>query len=178
VVTIAISGLHGAGKTTAAKALSEKFGLRYVSAGTVFRQMAKEQGMSLDEFSRHVEEHPEIDQEIDRRSADEAKSDNVLIDARLAGWMAEGADLKILLAASLEARIRRIAKRENRSLEEVRKETLAREQSEAKRYKKLYGIDVDDYSVFDLVLNTENLSEEEMVQVLKLAVEQMIRKKG
>jgi cytidylate kinase len=178
MVTIAISGLHGAGKTTAAKALSEKFGLRYVSAGTVFRQMAKEQGMSLDEFSRHVEEHPEIDQEIDRRSADEAKSDNVLIDARLAGWMAEGADLKILLAASLEARIRRIAKRENRSLEEVRKETLAREQSEAKRYKKLYGIDVDDYSVFDLVLNTENLSEEEMVQVLKLAVEQMIRKKG
>ncbi len=178
MVTIAISGLHGAGKTTAAKALSEKFGLRYVSAGTVFRQMAKEQGMSLDEFSHHVEEHPEIDQKIDRRSADEAKSDDVLIDARLAGWMAEGADLKILLAASLEARVRRIAKRENRSLEEVRRETLAREQSEAKRYKKLYGIDVDDYSVFDLVLNTENLSEEEMVQVLRQAVEQMIRKKG
>lgn len=178
MATVAISGLHGAGKTTAAKALAEKFGLRYVSAGTVFRRMAKEQGMSLDEFSRYVEEHPEIDREIDRRSAEEAKSDDVLIDARLAGWMAKGADIKILLMAPLEARVRRIAKREGRSLEEVRKETLARERSEAKRYKKLYGIDVGDHSAFDLVLNTENLSEEEMVRVLELAVGSMIGEKG
>ncbi|KXB04477.1 cytidylate kinase, partial [candidate division MSBL1 archaeon SCGC-AAA261O19] len=72
MVTITVSGLHGVGKTTTAKKLAEKFDLRYVSAGTVFRQMAEEQGMTLEEFSKHVEENPEIDEEIDQRTAKEA----------------------------------------------------------------------------------------------------------
>jgi len=176
VPTVAISGLHGAGKTTAAKALAKKFGLRYVSAGAVFRQMARERGMSLDEFSRYVEGHPEIDREIDERSAEEAKSGNVLIDARLAGWMAKSADVKILLTASLETRVQRIAKRENRDVDDVMRETLARERSEAKRYKKLYGIDLNDHSVFDVVLSTERLNEREVVQVLEKVIELMTRK--
>lgn len=178
MVTIAISGLHGAGKTTAAKALAEKFGLRYVSAGTVFRDMAKERGMSLDEFSRYVERHPEIDRKIDRRTSEEAKSDNTLVDARLAGWMAEDADIKIMLSAPLDARVRRITRRENRKEDDVREETVAREESEAKRYKKLYGIDVNDHSAFDLVLNTRHLGEEEMIRVLELMVGFMVEKKG
>lgn len=177
MVTIAISGLHGAGKTTAARDLAEKFGLRYVSAGTVFRDMAKEREMSLDEFSRYVERHPEIDRRIDRRTSEEAKSDNTLIDARLAGWMAEDADIKIMLTAPLNVRVRRIAGRENRKENDVREETIAREESEAKRYKKLYNIDVNDYSAFDLVLNTRRLNEEEMIRVLELVVGFMIERK-
>jgi cytidylate kinase len=167
---IAISGLHGAGKTTAAWALVKKFKLRYVCAGTVFRQMAKEHGMTLDEFSRYVERHPEIDRQIDRRTAEAAKEDNVLVDARLAGWMAKDADVKILLTAPLEARVRRIARREGRKYEDVLKETKERERSEAKRFKRFYGIDVNDHSVFDLVLNTEQWTAREMARILEVVV--------
>lgn len=171
MVTVAISGLAGTGKTTAAEALREEFDLRYISAGAVFRRIAQEHGMDLAEFSDHVENHPEIDRELDRRTAEESKKDDVLIDARLAGWMAEGADIRILLIASLEERVQRIAEREDRSYDEVLEETRIREESEKRRYKELYDVDVDDYSVFDIVINTEKFDKDEMIRVLSLAVE-------
>ncbi len=178
MVVVAISGLHGTGKTTAARALARKFGLRYVSAGEVFRRLAKERGMALDEFSRYVERHPEIDRQIDQMTIDAAKEGNVLIDARLAGWMAKDADVKILLTAPLEVRARRIALRENRNYEEVLAETVKRERSEAKRFKRFYGIDVNDYSVFDLVLDTDRWSAREMVRILETAVGFVIKRRG
>lgn len=177
MVVIAISGLHGAGKSTAARALVKKFGLKYVSAGAVFRQMARDNGMSLDKFSRYVEHRPNIDRQIDRRTAEFAKKDNVLIDARLAGWMAKGADVKILLYAPLNVRVRRIIKREGRKYRDVLKETAVRERSEAKRFKRFYDIDVNDWSVFDIVLNTEHFGPKEMVRVLELAVRAVTKQK-
>ena len=171
---IALSGLHGAGKTTAARALVEEFGLRYVSAGELFRRLAKERGMGLEEFSRYAERHPNIDREIDKRTAAEAKKGNVLIDAGLAGWMAKGADVRILLTAPLETRVKRIAKRDGRGYAEVLRETVERERSEAKRFKRFYGININDWSVFDLVLNTERLNPRRMAQVLRLSVGEML----
>ncbi|MDI6642507.1 MAG: AAA family ATPase [Candidatus Hodarchaeaceae archaeon] len=170
MVVVAISGLHGAGKTTAAKTLVKKFRLQYVCAGSMFRQLAEERGMALDEFSKYAERHPNIDRMIDRRTADAARNDRVLIDARLAGWMAKKADVKILLTAPLKVRVMRIARREKRRLREVMRETVARERSEIKRFQKFYGIDVNDHSPFDLVLNTGRLSIREMVRILETAV--------
>ena len=177
MVVIAISGLHGTGKTTLARMIAKKFNLPYVCAGTVFRQLARERGMKLDEFSRYVERHPVIDRRIDIRTADAAKGGNVLIDARLAGWMAERADVRILLTAPLEVRVRRMAKRDRRSYKEVLEETLERERSEAMRFKRLYGIDVNDHSPFDLILNTARLSARENAEVLGVAIE-LITKRG
>jgi cytidylate kinase len=178
MVVIAVSGLHGAGKTTAARALVKRFGLRYVSAGMIFRQMAKERGMTLEKFSRYVEGHPKIDRQIDRRTAEAAEEDNVVVDGRLAGWMAKGADIKILLTAPIEVRVKRIARRERRRYEEVLKETMGRERSEAKRFKRFYGIDVNDHSVFDLVLNTERWTAREMTRLLELAVELILKRRS
>ena len=178
MVVVAISGLHGTGKTTAARTLVKKFKLRYVCAGTVFRQLAKERGMTLDEFSRYAERRPRIDRMIDLQTAAAAKGKNVLIDARLAGWMAKRADLKILLTAPLEVRVRRITKREGRSYRSVLQETARRERSEAKRFKRFYGIDVNDHSPFDLVLNTQHFSAKETTRILELAVGQLIRRRS
>jgi len=167
MVVVAISGLHGAGKSTAAKALVKKFKqLRYVCAGEIFRQLIKEHGMTLSEGSRYAEFHPAIDRMIDRRISDAARGGKVLIDARLAGWMAKKADIKIFLTAPTKVRVMRIARREGRRYRDVYEETIRREKSEAKRFKKFYNIDINDYSVFDLILNTERLTIPEITKIL------------
>ncbi|MBS7288757.1 MAG: AAA family ATPase [Candidatus Freyarchaeota archaeon] len=172
MVVITISGLHGTGKTTHARFLAERFGLRYVSAGEIMRRMAKERGMSLEEFSRIAEESPSIDKQIDERMILEAEMGNVVLDGRLTAWMArEKADIKIFLTAPLNVRVRRIAERENKSIEEALKETVIREESEKKRYREIYGIDAEDYSVFDIVVNTALWNEETVKKALEFLVE-------
>lgn len=174
MVVVAVSGPHGAGKTTVARFLAKKLGLRYLSAGELFRRMAAERGMSLEEFSRYAEKNVKIDEEIDRRTVEEARRGNVLVDARLAGWLLNDADLKILLTAPLEVRVRRIAEREGRPYEEVLRETVKRERSEERRFKKFYGIDLSDLSPFDIVLNTERISIEEMRKISLAAARVML----
>jgi cytidylate kinase len=158
-LTIAISGLHGAGKTTVAKAIAEAFGLRYISAGMIFRQLAKEKGVSLAEYSRMAEENPQIDQEIDKRTRLEAEASNVVIDAYIAGWVARPqADLTMYLHAPLEVRAIRIANRESRDYDEIVEEIQIRETSQQTRFREFYDIDVTDTHHFDFVLNTEHFN--------------------
>ena len=178
MVAVAISGLHGAGKSTAAKALGKRFkSLRYVCAGDIFRQIIKERDMSLKEGQLYAELHPAIDRMIDRTIADAAREDKVLIDARLAGWIAKKADIKVFLTAPTKVRVMRIANRECRRYRDVYDETIRREKSEAKRFKKLYNIDVNDYSVFDIVLNTERLSVPETTKILMVAIDTVIKRR-
>ncbi len=178
MVAVAISGLHGAGKSTISKALVKKFkNLRYVCAGDVFRQLLKERGMTLSEGQKYAELHPAVDRMIDRRIADAARLDKVLLDARLAGWFAKKADLKIFLTASTKVRVMRIAQREGRRYRDVYEETIRRERSEAKRFKRLYNIDINDCSIFDIVLNTERLSVPETTRILMVAVDTVMKRR-
>jgi cytidylate kinase len=66
----------------------------------------------------------------------------------------ELADVKVLLVAPDEIRFKRIAQRERVSISEARKETLAREEIQKRRYKKYYGIDISDLSIYDLRIDT------------------------
>ena len=48
---IAVSGPHGSGKSTAAMKVAESLGYEYISAGELFREMAKNANMNIEEFS-------------------------------------------------------------------------------------------------------------------------------
>ena len=133
--------------------------------------------MTLKEGQRYAELHPAIDRMIDRGIADAARGGKVLLDARLAGWMAKKADIKIFLTASTRVRVTRIAQREGRRYRDVHDETVRREKSEAKRFKKLYNIDVNDHSVFDIVLNTERLSVTETTKILMVAIDTVMKRR-
>ena len=129
-LVIALSGFHGSGRSTHAKILAKAFGLRYVSSGTIFRQMAEERGMTLQNMSKLTEENPDFDRLIDERTREETRNGGVVVDATLSGWGAHDPNLRIFLTTPFEARIRRIANREGVSLEAARDETLMREASE------------------------------------------------
>jgi cytidylate kinase len=154
-LVITVSGPHGTGKSTYAKALANALKLRYISAGEIFRELAKEKKMSLETFSHLAEQDPAVDKMIDERTKMIAKEGGVVIDAQLAAWMVGNlADLKLLLLAPNEVRFKRIAQRERVSFSAAKKETLAREEIQKRRYKKYYGIDVSDLSIYDLKIDT------------------------
>ncbi|MEM2508660.1 MAG: AAA family ATPase, partial [Candidatus Thermoplasmatota archaeon] len=165
--TITIGGLPGAGTTTVAKMLAEKTGMAYVNAGEIYRDIADRKGMYLLDFEKYSETHPEIDVEIDKRQEEIIRKGNVVVEGRLSGWIAylkKIPAIKIWLECDENERIRRIVEREDGEIAEKRKETKEREESEARRYKKFYGIDLNDKSIYDIVIDTTSIPPEEVLK--------------
>ena len=64
----------------------------------------------------------------------------------------------------------RIGVREGETVEEACAKTVDRQKSEAKRYKMYYDIDIEDKSVYDLVINTDDLDPDQVVEKILEAV--------
>ena len=165
---VTISGPAGSGKSTAAAALAEALGYDHVSGGDIFRDLADERGLTPLELNRQAEEDEAIDRDLDRRLRETAATgDDLVLESRLAGWMAgEHADFRVWLDAPLSIRARRIAEREDKPIDLAREETQARAASEAKRYREYYGIDIEELSIYDLVLNTARLDPDGVVEAV------------
>ncbi|UCC20760.1 MAG: AAA family ATPase [Promethearchaeota archaeon] len=177
---ITISGLHGTGKSTIGKLIAEKMGIKYYSTGQAFRDLAQEMKMTLAEFTKYVERNPEIDKKLDNRIIEIAKKGNVIIDSQLSGYLLKDfSDFNILLTCPLETRVKRMIQRDNSDYEEKIKETKMREKSELERFKLLYNIDLSNqqelYQIYDLIINTESLSVEEIFKEIILKLEKVIK---
>jgi CMP/dCMP kinase len=169
MTTITISGLPGTGKTTVAKLLEKRLGLRYVYSGEIFREMAKKHKMPLEEFGKYCETHQEIDKKLDRYQLGILRKGNVIVEGRISGWLAYKNHIpavKVLLDADINVRVGRILKREPGELEKRKKEILDREKSEATRYKKYYSIDVRDTSIYDVIINASEKTPEEIMNII------------
>jgi cytidylate kinase len=166
-VRILLSGLSGTGSTTAAKRIAADFNLDYVYGGQIFRDLARERGISLEELAESLERHPDEEMEMDRRLCAAGRRDDVLIEGRTMGWIFphDIPTIRIWLTCDLEERLRRVEDREHhpRSAENL----LRRESSDNRRYKMLYGIEEQDFSPFDLVLDTTNLSVDAVVDAIE-----------
>lgn len=167
---LTISGLPGSGTTTVSRILAQKHGLEMVSAGEVFRSLAKEYGMTLAEFGALAESDDSIDLEIDARQKEiSGTRDDIVLEGRLAGHMAPHA-LKIWIKAPVEVRVRRVVARESGSFEQKLEETKQREISEAIRYSNIYGIDIRDLSVYDLVVDSMKWDQFQVADIISCAV--------
>lgn len=167
---ITVSGPHGTGKSTYAARLAEALRIRHVSAGILFRKLAKEKKVSLEEFGQMALKDPSIDKLVDNRTVGEAEKGNVVLDGQLTGWvLRDKADLRIYLAAPETIRLERIAKRDKVTLEEARKQTRLREAVQRKRYLRHYRFRVEDKSIYHLILDTSIGSINDTAKVLLAA---------
>jgi len=168
---ITVSGPPGSGTTTLARHLATIHGFEMISAGEVFRQLARERGMTLAEFGALAEKDVSIDAMIDVRQKEVAKEkDDIIVEGRLSGWMVEDADLKIWLHAPIACRAKRIAERDGTDEYTARDLALQREECEYTRYLHYYRIDIRDLSRYDLVLNSELWNPEALGAIVDTAI--------
>jgi cytidylate kinase len=166
---ITIGGSIGSGKTTLADEISRTFNMQHVSVGKIMREMAKEKGMDILEFSKYAEGNPTIDKEIDRKQKSMCFKGNSVVDGRLSAYMLD-ANLRLWLDAPLEVRAQRVAKREKTTEIRAKKDILKREESEKKRYKDIYKIDLNDRAIYDLIINTKRFTVEEIVEIVSAII--------
>jgi CMP/dCMP kinase len=175
---ITVSGLPGSGTTTLSRLLAEDYELELVSSGEIFRKMAKERGMNLAEFGALAERDPSIDLDIDKNQKSIIHTqDNILLESRLAGHMAQGVPnvLKVWIKAPLLTRVKRIQRREKSiSFDEELEKTVEREKSEALRYKNYYGIDITDLSIYDIVIDSEKWNQYQTLDILRVAIDSLM----
>lgn len=180
---ITISGFPGSGKSSTAKGVALRLGYEHFSSGDMFRKMAAERGLSIEEINFTAEKQKEIDFEVDKflREMGEEKSDFV-IDSRIAfHWIPSS--FKVFLHLDPRTAAERTfaqIKKEGResqagsSIDEVYGNTLKRIESEQKRYRNLYDIDITDKKNFDLVIDTETHGLEEVIDMVIAAYQKWL----
>lgn len=158
---ISLAGELASGKGTVSKLLSEELNYTVYRNGEYVRKLAREQGLDITSFNEYLNEHPEIDRQIEKSAAEYAKEhNNFIIDARL-GWYAVPESFKVYLTIDINEAAKRAFYDEDRkstekfsSIEEQKKDMERRYKMENARYFKLYGVRKEDLSNYDLVVDT------------------------
>lgn len=174
-MNISITGNLGSGKSSVAKILKEK-GYEIFSTGNIFRQLAMEKGVSVEEFNRQVNEAAHkgdrsVDKMIDDTTARIGEErDMVVIDSRLA-WHFAPKSFKVFIITDIDESSRRVFNDSVRassesysSKEECRKALINRQKLETVRYKEIYGIDYYDMSNYNLLIESTSARPEELAQ--------------
>jgi cytidylate kinase len=171
---ITISGLPGSGTSTVGKRVASRLHLAHVDGGTIFRQLAVDSGRSLAEFSAYAETHPEVDLALDTRLAARGREGDVVLESRLAGWIAtnEGLDaLRVWISCAEEVRAARVARRDDLVVDAAEGANRLREASERTRYLAYYGIDLSDLTIYDLVVDSSTTGPDELATQIVAAAE-------
>jgi cytidylate kinase len=184
-IAICICGMTGCGKSTVAKRMAEKYGLRYVSGGDALKGLAAEEGFEVggrgwwesDEGMRFFEERMvdlEFDRRVDERLLERAKAGGVVLDSWTMPWLFDGG-FKVWLEASEAARASRLAGRDGIPTEDALKALREKDDRTRVIYEKLYGFCLgEDFSPFDMIFDVSLLSADEVFQTLCLVVDRWL----
>ncbi len=187
-LVICICGMAGSGKSTQAKKLAEKYGLKYYSGGEALKALAIERGYKPIEkgwwesreglsFLENREKNPKFDKAVDQKLLEIAEQGNVILDSWTMPWLLKHG-FKVWLDASLRKRAERVAKRDGISVQEALEALKNKEEKTKAIYKKLYGFSLgEDFTPFHLILDTENLTVEEVFQVLNMVLDKVVFEK-
>jgi cytidylate kinase len=165
------------GKSTLASKLSHEFSINSIGGGDALKEIASRRGIStkgsdwwdtksgMEFLSERFKDHS-LDRQVDDLLLEKAKQGNVVITSYTLPWLAKGC-YKIWLRSTEKVRSERMSRRDsittNTALDIVRK----REDENGRLYKELYNIDFGgDLSIFDLVVDTDSLNEEEVFEVI------------
>lgn len=167
--SVVFNGDLGSGKSTVSMLLAERLGIRRISVGDLYRQMAQERGLTALQLNLHAELDDKIDFFVDQLQSDIAASgEQLIVDSRLA-WFFFGQAVKVHLitdptvaAARVLARPQSEVERYS-TIEEARERLASRSESERARFISRYGADKTRLRNYDLVCDSTRATPAEIV---------------
>ena len=165
MIKVCISGFTSSGKTTAADLVSKKLGIVHIHKS--YKEYVKNE-LEVAKFTDSASDEfvKAFDEEIKKQAA---AAGSCVLSTWLAPWFVEDATLRVWLYADIKIRSSRWAKTYNIDLSEAEKLVLEKDQSEIKSIKHIYGIDLNDRSIFDMVINTGKIPPQECAEIICLA---------
>jgi len=164
-LTLTVGGLPGTGSSTLCRLLEASLGLPYVYTGQIFRQRAVERGLSLEDFNELAQHDPAVDRELDDRQLDYLRRGGLILEGRLSGWLAhtQGIEAFTVWVVCDEAeRIRRLVSRDGGDAATRARLAAERVEREADRYRTYYGADLEDLTIYDLVVDSTERTPDEL----------------
>jgi predicted cytidylate kinase len=171
MMKICIGGLSGSGKTTLGELLAEELGVEHITKTqtNTYAEMMQDVREGLTRgLSRNELSNPKYIRKFDREIVARARGKNCVITTWLSPWMVKDATLRVWLNASFEERAKRIAKRAGMSIAKARRKIAMKDRIAIGDFRKTYGIDVYDHSIFDIELNTERLDSKASIAVISM----------
>jgi CMP/dCMP kinase len=175
--SVVINGDLGSGKSTVSRELSRRLGLRRISIGDLYRDMALQRGMTTLQLNLHAELDDEIDSTVDQLQANIAESgEQLIVDSRLAWHFFKNAFKIHLITDRIVAAQRVLARPSSEvehysSLEEAVERLHERSESERARFLSRYGVDKYLLRNYDLICDTSRATPDEISDLLTKALE-------
>ncbi len=167
---IRVGGHLGAGKTVLCKKLAEHLGYQYFYTGGIFREMAKERGLTIEEFYSQLVADPALEKSVDdRQVALMMSKDNLVMEGRISAFLpCAFRPVNLFIKVDEEVGVRRQMNRpenQGKTFEEMLALSRKRIQDELERYRILYQIpDHLDESCYDIVIDATFLSPDELFE--------------
>ena len=129
-----------------------------------FKNIAEELNISFEEVLKRAKKDFSFDKMVDKKQIELASASSCVLGSRLAIWLLKSADLRVYLRASIDVRAKRIQKREGGDIQKIKADTDLRDMEDTRRYKELYGINNTEYENADLIIDTDHIGPELIVE--------------
>jgi cytidylate kinase len=177
LLKVTISGPPGSGTSTLVEKISASRGWESLNGGDVFREEANSRGLSVEQLSSEAKEDLDVDRALDLLLQNRMTSPDSpeIVESRLSGWWAQKNNincLRVWISVSEEERARRIQKREGGDFGDCLLKSKKRQKDDMERYSILYGIDLDDMSPYNLVIDADEKDELEVFHEVDTELDQ------
>ncbi|MFH1256478.1 MAG: cytidylate kinase family protein [Candidatus Diapherotrites archaeon] len=182
-MVLLIAGLSGTGKSNLCERLAEKFRLHYYPTSSLLKQLRekefkkirrKELGKNLGWFEstegkKFLDERlrdSKTDELLDRELLKLIGKGNVVLDSWTMPWLSK-TGFKAWLTASDNVRFKRLAGRDKIAVKKIESIVREKEKKTAALFRRIYGFEFGkDLEPFNLLVNTDNLSEKEVFGIV------------
>ncbi len=188
-IVICLAGLTACGKSTAAKRLAEKYGLKYASGGLALMELALKMGYRAKNkgwwestegmrFLKQRLQNSSFDRRIDAQLLESVEQGDVVLDSWTMPWLSKKG-FKIWLDVSPDERAKRLTYRDGISLKEAKRIITEKDGRTKIIYERLYGFKLgEDLEPFDLILDSESLTSDEVFETLSLVIDRLVMKRS